>query len=254
MGTADLHIHSAYSYDATATVRAVLKHAADVGLNVIAITDHDEIRGSLEARDLAPKYGIEVIPGVEVSTKEGHLLALFVEKLPPAGLTLVDTLIHIGKLGGVAIVPHPFNNFAVSLSMESVVGALTNPRAKGVLKGIETHNMSTQSFDTVAQKLSIYLPLAKIGSSDAHVYWAIGAGRTEFPGETAEELRQALDRMTTVALPYQDDFSAGAILSWIRGMALRKFGYASHSNSITQPINTQKMTESFIQRTKNKKT
>lgn len=253
MGTADLHIHSAYSYDATATVRAVLKHAADVGLNVIAVTDHDEIRGSLEARDLAPKYGIEVIPGAEVSTKEGHLLALFVEKLPPAGLTIVDTLIHIGRLGGVAIAPHPFNNFAVSLSMEAVVGALTNPRAKGVLKGIETHNMSTQSFDTVAQKLAIYLPLAKIGSSDAHVYWAIGSGRTEFPGETAQDLRQALEKMTTVPIPHEEEFSAKAILSWMRRMTLRKFGYASDSKSATQPINTQRLTESFIQRTKKKK-
>jgi predicted metal-dependent phosphoesterase TrpH len=69
--------------------------------------------------------------------------------------------------------------------MEAVLGALTNPRAKGALKGIETHNMGTQNFDKIAQKLSIYLPLAKIASSDAHIYWAIGAGRTEFPGETA---------------------------------------------------------------------
>ena len=53
MGKADLHIHSIYSYDATSTVRAVLKQAADVGLNVIAVTDHDEIRGSLEARTRA---------------------------------------------------------------------------------------------------------------------------------------------------------------------------------------------------------
>jgi predicted metal-dependent phosphoesterase TrpH len=253
MGFADLHIHSAYSHDATVTVRAVLKQAADVGLNVIAITDHDEIRGSLETRDLAPKYGIEAIPGVEVSTSEGHLLALFVEKLPPAGMTLVDTLIHIGKLGGVAIAPHPFNNFPTSLSMEAVVGALTNPRAKGVLKGMETHNMSTQSFDTVAQKLSIYLPLAKLGASDAHVYWAIGAGRTEFPGKTAQDLRNALEHNTTVPIPYDEEFSPKALLSWAHRMVLRKFGYASDSKSATQPVNTQKMSQSFIQRTKKKK-
>jgi predicted metal-dependent phosphoesterase TrpH len=253
MGAADLHIHSTYSYDATTTVRAVLKQAADVGLNVIAIADHDEIRGSLEARELASKYGIECIPAVEVSTKEGHLVALFVETLPPAGLPLVDTLIHIGRLGGVAIAPHPFNNLPSSLSMESVVSALTNPRAKGVLKGIETHNMSTQSFDTVAQKLSVYLPLAKIASSDAHVYWAIGAGRTEFPGETAQDLRNALDQMTTVPIPYQEEFSAKTILSWARRMTLRKFGYASDSKSASQPINTQRMSQSFIQRTKKKK-
>ena len=252
MGTADLHIHSTYSHDATSTVRAVLKQAADVGLNVIAVSDHDEIRGSLEAHELAPKYGIESIPAVEVSTKDGHLVALFVETLPPAGLPLVDTLIHIGRLGGVAIAPHPFNNLPSRLSMEAVVSALANPRAKGVLKGIETHNMSTQSFDTVAQKLSVYLPLAKIGSSDAHVYWAIGAGRTEFPGKTAQDLRNALDQMTTVPIPYKEEFSTKAILSWVHRITLRRFGYASDSKSASQPIDTQKMSRSFIQRTKKK--
>jgi len=252
MGTADLHIHSTYSHDATTTVRAILKHASDVGLDVIAVADHDDIRGSLEARDLAPQYGIESIPAVEVTTKDGHLVALFVESLPPASLSFIDTLIQIGKLGGVAIAPHPFNNLPSSLSMEAVIGALTNPRAKAVLKGIETHNMGTQAFDSVAQKLSIYLPLAKIASSDAHIYWAIGAGRTEFPGKTAQDLRKALEQNTTVPIPYQEEFSASAILSWARRMALRRFGYVSDSSSASQPIDTQKFTQTFIRKMKKK--
>ncbi len=253
MGTADLHVHSIYSGDATTTVRAILKQAADVGLNVIAITDHDEIRGSLEAQELAPKYGVEVIPGAEVSTKEGHLVALFIKTLPPAGLSLIDTLIHIGKQGGVAIAPHPFNHLPNSLSMEAVLGALTNPRAKGALKGIETHNMGTQNFDKIAQKLSIYLPLAKIASSDAHIFWAIGAGRTEFPGETAADLRMALEKNTTVPIPYEEEFSAKAVISWVRRIAMRRLGYASDARSASTPINTQPMSSSMIQRIKKKR-
>lgn len=253
MGTADLHIHSIYSGDATTTVRAILKQAADVGLNVIAITDHDEVRGSLEAQDLAPKYGIEVVPGAEVSTKEGHLVALFIKTLPPAGMSLIDTLLYIGKQGGVAIAPHPFNHLPNSLSMEAVLGALTNPRAKGALKGIETHNMGTQNFDKIAQKLSIYLPLAKIASSDAHIYWAIGAGRTEFPGETAADLRMALEKNTTVPIPYEEEFSAKAVISWVRRIAMRRLGgYASDARSASTPIITQQMSSSMIQKLKRK--
>ncbi len=241
MGTADIHIHSLYSYDATTTVKAVLKQAADAGLDVIAITDHDEIRGSLEARALAPKYGLEAIPAVEVSTKDGHLLALFVEELPPPGLPLVETLLCIGQLGGIAVAPHPFNPLPASLSMEVVVHALTQPGAKEILKGIETYNMSTQAFDKLAQKLSVYLPLAKTASSDAHVYWAIGAGRTEFEGAAAKDLKKAIENNTTVPIPYEGDFSAKEILGWVRRMALRRFGYASDSTSAATPVDTQKI-------------
>lgn len=246
MGTADLHIHSIYSHDATTTVRAILKQSADVGLNIIAVTDHDEMRGSMEAQQLAPRYGIEVIPGAEISTKDGHLVALFIKDLPPAGMSMTDTLLQIGRQGGIAIAPHPFNNLPNSLSMEAVLGALTNPRAKAVLKGIETHNMGTQNFDRVVQKLSIYLPLAKIASSDAHIYWAIGAGRTEFEGKTANDLRAALETNSTVPIPYEEEFSARAILSWVHRIALRRFGYASDSLTLSQPINTRPLRKKIV--------
>ncbi|MCB0103093.1 MAG: PHP domain-containing protein [Anaerolineales bacterium] len=253
MGTADLHIHSIYSPDATTTVRAVLKQAADVGLDVIAVTDHDDFRGSLEAQELAPKFGVEVIPGAEVTTRDGHLVALFIKSLPPAGMSLIDTLLHIGEQGGLAIAPHPFNNLPGSLKMESVLGALADQRAKVPLKGIETHNMGTQNFDKVARKLSVFLPLAKIASSDAHIYWAIGAGRTQFEGKTAEDVRTALLNNKTTPIPYEGESSAIAVLSWVRRIAMRKFGYASDVVSASTPINTQQMSQSMIQRVKRKK-
>lgn len=252
MGTADLHIHSIYSHDATTTVRAILKQAADVRLDVIAITDHDEVRGSLEAQQLAPTYGVEVIPGVEISTRDGHLVALFIKTLPPAGMSLIETLHNIGEQGGIAVAPHPFNNLPNSLSVEAVLGALVNPDTKSVLKGIETHNMGTQNFDKVAQKLSVHLPFAKIASSDAHIYWAIGAGRTEFPGKTAKDLRTALENNTTVPMPYEEEFSARAIFSWARRIAMRQFGYASDANSRSSPIITKPISRSMIQRLRKK--
>ena len=75
MGLADLHMHTIYSYDGTATVPSVLKHAKQAGMDIIAITDHDEIRGALLAEELAPQFGIQVLRGIEITTAEGDLLA-----------------------------------------------------------------------------------------------------------------------------------------------------------------------------------
>ncbi len=75
MGLADLHLHTIYSYDGTASLAAVLNRAKQLGLDVIAITDHDEIAGALKAMKLASNYGVEVIPGSEITTADGDLLA-----------------------------------------------------------------------------------------------------------------------------------------------------------------------------------
>ena len=76
MEKADLHIHTSYSWDGTCSVSAVLQQDAQKAhLNVIAITYHDEIRGVFEALGLAQDYGIEIVPGSEISIRDGHLLA-----------------------------------------------------------------------------------------------------------------------------------------------------------------------------------
>jgi predicted metal-dependent phosphoesterase TrpH len=155
MGLADLHIHTIYSYDGTASVPAVLARAQQVGLNVIAITDHDEIRGSLKAFALAPRFGIEVIPGIEITTAEGDLLALFVtEKFEP-GLSLIGTIIEVGEAGGICIAPHPMARGAgmKSLSGPSIIQALQHPDASRILIGIETYN-ATASTAKVIRTLS----------------------------------------------------------------------------------------------------
>ena len=252
MGYADLHIHSTYSHDATTTVRAVLRQAVDAGLNVVAITDHDQIDGALEGLSLAREYGVDVVPGVEVTTLDGHLIALYIEKQPPPGMPLADTLLWIQHNKGLAIAPHPFNNLPYSLSMNAVIGALANPWAKQTLKGIEVYNMSTASVDAVVKKLSVYLPLAKVASSDAHVYWAIGAGKTQFNGITAADLRVALENTSTVAIPYEGELSAKQILSWARRITLRGFGYASDAPHASDPVDTQKFQMPPIKKVKPK--
>jgi predicted metal-dependent phosphoesterase TrpH len=80
---ADLHIHTIYGWDAMMTPAAALKAARMAGLDVIAITDHDEMRGAFEALELADKYELELIAGNEINTADRHLLALFVHRPIP---------------------------------------------------------------------------------------------------------------------------------------------------------------------------
>jgi predicted metal-dependent phosphoesterase TrpH len=201
MGLADLHMHTIYSYDGTASVPAVLKRARQIGLDVIAITDHDEIAGSLKALELAPQSGVEVIPGIEVTTSEGDLLALFVHKMIKPGLSLIDTLIEVGEQGGICIAPHIMaTGFGMkSLSCLSIVQALKHPDAARILVGIETFNATTidRGSSRYARILSERAGLAKTGNSDAHTLSTIGLGCTEFPGRTIEDLIVALYNRTT---------------------------------------------------------
>jgi len=104
----DLHVHSEGSYDGSEPVDLILEHAADIGLDGVVITDHDAIAESLRAAELAPDYGLVGIPGVEVSTAHGHLLAVGVEEMPPRRAPYDETVEWIREHGGVAIVPHPF--------------------------------------------------------------------------------------------------------------------------------------------------
>jgi predicted metal-dependent phosphoesterase TrpH len=104
----DPHVHSDESYDGHEPVELILEHAAEIGLDAVVITDHDVIGESKRAAELAPEYGLIGIPGVEVSTAHGHLLAVGVERMPPRRRPYDETIAWIHEHGGVAIVPHPF--------------------------------------------------------------------------------------------------------------------------------------------------
>lgn len=201
MGLADLHLHTTYSFDGTASVSAVLRRAKEIGLDVIAITDHDEIRGSLEAMELASHHGIDVIPGVEVTTAEGDLLALNITEIVPAGLPLIETILRVRGLGGVCIAPHPMAGGMgmKSLSALSILRALRNPDAAETLIAIETHNGTAidRMSNHYACILANGLNIAQTGSSDAHVIDTIGFGATEFDGNTAADLLKALRERAT---------------------------------------------------------
>ncbi len=202
LGKADLHIHSAAG-DGINTIREILDHVEQhTDLDVIAITDHDEISGALEARDLAVQrgYRFEVIPGSEVTTRDGHLLALFVEKRLPMLRSLEETVERIRCQGGVCVVPHPLSWLTLSVGRRRLL-RLHRQRADGLcLDGIELFNPTIAGRITVRQASLLnrqVLGLAETGGSDAHSAALIGTGCTLFPGHTAADLRRALLERTT---------------------------------------------------------
>ncbi len=104
----DLHVHSEESYDGHEPVELILAHAAAIELDAVVITDHDTMSASKRAASLAAEYGLIGIAGVEVSTADGHLLAVGVDRMPPRRESYAETVAWIHDHGGVAIVPHPF--------------------------------------------------------------------------------------------------------------------------------------------------
>jgi hypothetical protein len=196
-------MHTTYS-DGVGSVEETLAYIQwRTALDVIAITDHDTIEGALRARDLAERqtYPFEVIVGEEVSAREGHVLALFLHKRIPPGLSVERTIEMAHAQGGLAIIAHPFNPvFRHSVQRPVVDRLLRQPDLHP--DGIETLNGSFAGIGSsrVAQELtrSVY-HWAETGGSDAHTPSAIGCAMTRYPGVGAEALRQAVLERTTTA-------------------------------------------------------
>lgn len=233
MGLADLHIHTIYSYDGTASVPAVLNRARQIGLDVLAITDHDEIAGSMKALELAPRYGIQVMPGIEITTAEGDLLAYNIYQKVDPGLPLSETILKVGDLGGFCIAPHPMAGGLgmKSLSAYSIKKALRNPDVAEVLIGIETYNATAidKMSNRYAHILGEHLGIAKLGNSDAHVAGAIGLGATEFEGHTAQDLLKAIRKGKTSIHKKKEWNSVRILGSWATHYVGRAFTWFANA-------------------------
>jgi predicted metal-dependent phosphoesterase TrpH len=188
IGRADLHIHTTMS-DGGATPAEVASVLAASSLAVAAVTDHDSVEGALRVRERLAGRGPEIITGTEITTADGHLVALFVDRDVPRGLSARETVEIIHERGGLAIAPHPYfplaslGDLAARLPFDAVeiangtpLGELANRRA--------------------ARRLG---PLARavVGGSDAHIAASVGHVRTHFPGRTAADLRAAIEHGAT---------------------------------------------------------
>jgi predicted metal-dependent phosphoesterase TrpH len=190
------------SSDGWPTPHELVDHAARrASLNVIAVTDHDTIEGALRAREHAAKRArLHVIVGEEVSSRDGHIVALFLERRIRPGMTAAATVHAIHDQGGLAMAPHPFWRTQKRTRTGPVhgVGWLA---AELDFDAIEVENGTPgfYVFNQLAHRLNLGLGAAEVGSSDAHILDAVGRAFTEFPGRTPEALRLAIESGTTVA-------------------------------------------------------
>lgn len=220
MAKADLHLHTDFS-DGLHAPRQVVKAASKAGLQIIAVTDHDTMEGALRAKEYSlrrPDLGVKVVLGEEVSTLNGHVIGLFLEKFVPARLSAKRTVELIHQQDGLAILAHPFHMYTGKQSdhIRAVEMLSSIP-----FDGIETINHGDAlSFwsNKKAQKIMSHHRLAAIGCSDAHNSRFIGMGYTEFEGESPEDLRTAILTRRTLAR-YNRSWKMGDILVHLRDAA-----------------------------------
>lgn len=177
----DPHVHSEASYDGHEPVELILEHAADIGLDAVVITDHDVCAESLRAAEIAAEYGLIGIPGVEVSTAHGHLLAIGVESMPPHRVPYDETVEWIHDHGGVAIVPHPFQRSRHGVRRRDIPpGSDADGRSTGV-DAIEVFNawLFTGYRNRKARRFAGEHALPGVAASDAHTLEYVGRAFTE---------------------------------------------------------------------------
>jgi predicted metal-dependent phosphoesterase TrpH len=198
LSKADLHIHSTHS-DGTASIPEILAHMASSDVCVIAITDHDCIAGGRQAAQLARDFGVQVIVGEEVSTAEGHLLALFIDDELPPGRPAAETIAAIHAQGGLCIAAHPYDRSVPSLGAYGLharsAGAGQGEWPLDAIEGLNAGVMwAKRSSNLRAQMVACDLQLPIVGGSDAHSLATIGQAYTLFPGTSADDLYRAIQR------------------------------------------------------------
>jgi hypothetical protein len=187
----DLHMHTDHSYDCATPVEVLLAEARARGLGAVAITDHNEISGALEAQ--AKADGIKIIVAEEVKTAgQGEVIGLFLSEKIPKGLTLAETIAEIKRQGGLVYVPHPFDRMHSVPDYEHLLPVVDDVDA------IEVFNprIAIAEFNEEAVRFAAKYRIPAGAGSDAHVPQGLGSVRIRMrdfdgPEEFLQSLRDA---------------------------------------------------------------
>jgi len=189
----DLHMHTDHSPDCATPVEVLLATARERGLGAIAVTDHNEISGALEAREQAAAAGVKVIVGEEVKTaSQGEVIGLFLERKIERGMSLEETVTEIKRQGGVVYVPHPFDRLHSVPDYEHLLPILSE------IDAIEVFNprVAIDTFNEEAFRFAAKYRISAGAGSDSHVPQGLGSVRIRMrdfdgPAEFLESLEDA---------------------------------------------------------------
>jgi len=171
----DLHMHTWFSGDASISPKLIVNQLyAHPFIKGVAITDHDTLQGYIQARKLAMAYeDLVIIPGIEVSTEEGHISILGIEEKPVHLLSLEGVIDFTRERNGIIVIPHPYRELGLGDTAKNI-----QADAVEVL-----NSLSTYSENKMAQELAKAKNLPGVAGSDAHVPKHMWAAYTEVKAE-----------------------------------------------------------------------
>ncbi len=188
----DLHVHSRHSPDSSLTLDSIAQRLAYAGLRGFALTDHNSIAGHAELAALRHDFpGYLFLPGVEVSTSQGHVLAYGVDEAPPAHRPAAETVEWIRDHGGESVLAHPFRRrHGVGRHLAESLSAT----------GVEARNGRNSEVSNLrAEYLAAQRSLTSTGGGDVHALPDLGRAYTYFPDEvrSVDDALEALRKRST---------------------------------------------------------
>lgn len=205
----ELHVHTQASKDSLVKPGRLIKHCERIGIECVAITDHNEIEGALAAKKATPE---RIIVGEEIETTKGELIGYFMNEWVPPGLAPMAAIGRLRDQGALISVAHPFDTVrSMHWSEEDLLAIVPHIDAIETFNARCLYNTPNQRAEDFAKQHGL---LATVGS-DAHSLFEVGKAYLSMPAfETAQEFLIALSsaRLTTRLSPaYVHLFSRFAV-------------------------------------------